>query len=134
MKAQRFIPYLSKINLIKCNRAEANILISAEEHLSLQQISEKLMYSGIGTAIVSDSLDGFIVSTRKKFKLFKAKKFESSNSSGAGDALFSGFLYAICKGKTSFEAAEFGISLAEKTLEISGPVNPEVSELGKTLR
>ena len=67
-------------------------------------------------------------------KLFKAKKFESSNSSGAGDALFSGFLYAICKGKTSFEAAEFGISLAEKTLEISGPVNPEVSELGKTLR
>ena len=134
MKAQRFIPYLSKINLIKCNRAEANILISAEEHLSLQQISEKLMYSGIGTAIVSDSLDGFIVSTRTKFKLFKAKKFESSNSSGAGDALFSGFLYAICKGKTSFEAAEFGISLAEKTLEISGPVNPEVSELGKTLR
>ena len=48
--------------------------------------------------------------------------------------MFSGFLYAICKGKTSFEAAEFGISLAEKTLEISGPVNPEVSELGKTLR
>ena len=67
-------------------------------------------------------------------KLFKAKKIEGSKSSGAGDALFSGFLYAICKGKTSFEAAEFGISLAEKTLEISGPVNPEVSELGKTLR
>jgi len=26
------------------------------------------------------------------------------------------------------------ISNSEKTLEISGPVNPEVSELGKTLR
>ena len=84
------------------------------------------------------SPDGIFIYSRlnffKKFKLFKAKKFESSNSSGAGDALFSGFLYAICKGKTFFEAAEFGISLAEKTLEISGPVNPEVSELGKTLR
>ena len=82
MKAQRFIPYLSKINLIKCNRAEANILISAEEHLSLQQISEKLIYSGIGTAIVSDSLDGFIVSTRKNLNFLKPKNLKVATALG----------------------------------------------------
>ncbi len=132
-KAKRLIPHLSKIDYLKCNKAEANMLISENENLNLQQIAERLIKLGVGTAIISDSLAGFGVATDYKFHHFSAKDIESSNSSGAGDALFSGFLYAICKGRTPFEAAQFAHSAAEKALGFKGPVNPKISELSKFL-
>ena len=132
-KAKRLIPHLAKIDYLKCNKAEANMLISANENLNLQQITERLIKLGVGTAIISDSLAGFGVATDYKFHHFSAKDIESSNSSGAGDALFSGFLYAICKGRTPFEAAQFARSAAEKALGFNGPVNPKISELSKFL-
>ena len=132
-KAKRLIPHLAKIDYLKCNKAEANMLISENENLNLQQITERLIKLGVGTAIISDSLAGFGVATDYKFHHFSAKDIESSNSSGAGDALFSGFLYAICKGRTPFEAAQFARSAAEKALGFNGPVNPKISELSKFL-
>ena len=132
-KAKRLIPHLAKIDYLKCNKAEANMLISQNENLNLQQITERLIKLGVGTAIISDSLAGFGVATDYKFHHFSAKDIESSNSSGAGDALFSGFLYAICKGRTPFEAAQFARSAAEKALGFNGPVNPKISELSKFL-
>ena len=132
-KAKRLIPHLAKIDYLKCNKAEANMLISENENLNLQQITERLIKLGVGTAIISDSLAGFGVATNCKFYHFSAKDIESSNSSGAGDALFSGFLYAICKGRTPFEAAQFARSAAEKALGFNGPVNPKISELSKFL-
>ena len=132
-KAKRFSPYLSKINYLKCNKAEANMLIAGNRNLSLQQITEQLINYGVGTALISDSLAGFGVATNYGFQHYPAENIESSNSSGAGDALFSGFLYAICKGKSPFEAAKFALLSAEKALEFNGPVNPKISELSKFL-
>ncbi len=133
-KARRFIPHLSKIDYIKCNLAEAGILVSAENKPSLESVeeaSQKLMKTGVGTALISNSNAGFMVANGSEFKNFSAIKLEKSYSSGAGDALFSGFLYAISNGEGLYQASLFALKAAETALRFNGPVNPEIAALGK---
>ena len=140
VKARRFISHLSKIDYLKCNLAEARILVSAENNLSLdsiksiesvEEISQRLMKTGVGTALISNSEAGFIVANGGEFKHFSAPKLAKSYSSGAGDALFSGFLYAISRGENSYQASLFALKAAETALRFNGPVNPEIAALGK---
>ncbi|MEK9598700.1 MAG: PfkB family carbohydrate kinase [Alphaproteobacteria bacterium] len=140
VKARRFISHLSKIDYIKCKLAEARILVSAENNLSLdsiksiesvEEISQRLMKTGVGTALISNSDAGFIVANGGEFKHFSAPKLAKSYSSGAGDALFSGFLYAISRGENSYQASLFALKAAETALRFNGPVNPEIAALGK---
>ena len=139
-KARRFIPHLSKIDYLKCNLAEARILVSAGNNLSLdsiksiesvEEISQRLMKTGVGTALISNSDAGFMVARGGEFKHFSAPKLAKSYSSGAGDALFSGFLYAISRGENSYQASLFALKAAETALRFNGPVNPEIAALGK---
>ena len=139
-KARRFISHLSKIDYLKCNLAEARILVSAGNNLSLdsiksiesvEEISQRLMKTGVGTALISNSHAGFIVANGGEFKHFSAPKLAKSYSSGAGDALFSGFLYAISRGENSYQASLFALKAAETALRFNGPVNPEIAALGK---
>ena len=131
LKAKRFIPYLSKIDFIKCNRAEGSILVATDEDTSLDRTSKSLIQAGVGTAIISDSDAGFLVANADKSKHFSNSKIEVGNSSGAGDALFSGFLYAISNGKNINQASLFALRAAETALRFNGPVNPTISALGK---
>ena len=140
VKARRFISHLSKIDYLKCNLAEARILVSAGNNLSLdsiksiesvEEISQRLMKTGVGTALISNSDAGFIVASGGEFKHFSAPKLAKSYSSGAGDALFSGFLYAISRGENSYQASLFALKAAETALRFNGPVNPEIAALGK---
>jgi len=140
VKAGRFISHLSKIDYLKCNLAEARILVSAGNNLSLdsiksiesvEEISQRLMKTGVGTALISNSDAGFIVANGGEFKHFSAPKLAKSYSSGAGDALFSGFLYAISRGENSYQASLFALKAAETALRFNGPVNPEIAALGK---
>ncbi|MEK9640345.1 MAG: PfkB family carbohydrate kinase [Alphaproteobacteria bacterium] len=140
VKARRFISHLSKIDYLKCNLAEARILVSAGNNLSLdsiksiesvEEISQRLMKTGVGTALISNSDAGFIVANGGEFKHFSAPKLAKSYSSGAGDALFSGFLYAISRGENSYQASLFALKAAETALRFNGPVNPEIATLGK---
>ena len=140
VKARRFISHLSKIDYLKCNLAEARILVSAGNNLSLdsiksiesvEEISQRLMKTGVGTALISNSDAGFIVASGDEFKHFSAPKLAKSYSSGAGDALFSGFLYAISRGENSYQASLFALKAAETALRFNGPVNPEIAALGK---
>ena len=139
-KARRFIPHLSKIDYLKCNLAEARILVSAGNNLTLdsiksmeseEEISQRLMKTGVGTALISNSDAGFMVASGGEFKHFSAPKLAKSYSSGAGDALFSGFLYAISRGENSYQASLFALKAAETALRFNGPVNPEIAALGK---
>ncbi|MEK9532652.1 MAG: PfkB family carbohydrate kinase, partial [Alphaproteobacteria bacterium] len=131
VKARRFISHLSKIDYLKCNLAEARILVSAGNNLSLdsiksiesvEEISQRLMKTGVGTALISNSDAGFIVANGGEFKHFSAPKLAKSYSSGAGDALFSGFLYAISRGENSYQASLFALKAAETALRFNGPV------------
>ena len=140
VKARRFISHLSKIDYLKCNLAEARILVSAGNNLSLdsiksiesvEEISQRLMKTGVGTALISNSHAGFILANGGEFKHFSAPKLAKSYSSGAGDALFSGFLYAISRGENSYQASLFALKAAETALRFNGPVNPEIAALGK---
>ena len=140
VKARRFISHLSKIDYLKCNLAEARILVSAGNNLSLdsiksiesvEEISQRLMKTGVGTALISNSDAGFMVARGGEFKHFSAPKLAKSYSSGAGDALFSGFLYAISRGENSYQASLFALKAAETALRFNGPVNPEIAALGK---
>ncbi len=140
VKARRFISHLSKIDYLKCNLAEARIFVSAGNNLSLdsiksiesvEEISQRLMKTGVGTALISNSDAGFIVANGGEFKHFSAPKLAKSYSSGAGDALFSGFLYAISRGENSYQASLFALKAAETALRFNGPVNPEIAALGK---
>ena len=89
------------------------------------------MKTGVGTALISNSHAGFIVANGGEFKHFSAPKLAKSYSSGAGDALFSGFLYAISRGENSYQASLFALKAAETALRFNGPVNPEIAALGK---
>ena len=149
VKARRFISHLSKIDYLKCNLAEARILVSAGNNLSLdstnapesiesvesieslEEVSQKLMKTGVGTALISNSDAGFIVASGGEFKHFSGPKLAKGYGSGAGDALFSGFLYAISRGENSYQASLFALKAAETALRFKGPVNPEIAALGK---
>jgi len=123
----RFQNVLDKIFFIKCNIHEARALVH-NHPLEKEELVKELFAQGLKNVVVSNNkfdiyygLDGkevfcFPIKAHTRFK----------NTTGCGDALFSGIIDQLSLGKDFHEAIKFGNKLSNLTLMSDSANSPEI--------
>jgi pseudouridine kinase len=124
-KAPKVKGILNKIDVLKVNRDEASaILHDSGEDLYL---AEALYKAGVKTVLLSQGPQGAIVFDKDGAIHKGAVKGTNASDTGAGDALFAGFIAARHFLKNTQDQLEFSIACATFTLNSRITVNPELS-------
>lgn len=121
-----------------CNLQEAGILFSEEyDGLSVEEMTEvlrnKVQMARLPAMVVTMGSRGAIWATADgQAGVCPAKKVDMKDSTGAGDAFFSGVAIGLTYGKTLAEACEIGTRLAASVICTSENVCPRFlpSEFG----
>lgn len=127
-KAVRLAPLLPVLDVLFCNRGEAEMLTGSPSGLSVAHLARKLAANGVRGAVVSDGaaelavLDGNIVTPLRPIP---ARSVVSAN--GAGDALAGGTLFGLVEGLSLPAAARLGLAAASLKLEVADPVRPDLT-------
>lgn len=131
LKAKKFLPYLNKIYLLKCNNYEAKTLLNEEDNNDLD-ILEKFLNKGVKNLVISQGSNDILyldngIKKSKEVNVIKNIK----NTTGCGDALFSGVLHALINDKTLDEGILLGTKMAYLTLLSNSAVSLEIKNLIK---
>lgn len=127
-KVLRFQKHLKDIYLLKCNIYEAKALMNFD--LSEKDLVNGLLVKGVKNVVLShgskDIYYGNNLNDIGRVKVNEIKDFV--NTTGCGDALLSGIVNQIIKGKSLKEAIEFGTKLSEVTLFSKAATSIEVEK------
>lgn len=127
-KARRLVPMLSRIDILYCNRSEAETLLGVRPAASpVARLAESLMAKGVARGTVTDGgqeMAAWSDGTVRTFAPFPARVV---NVNGAGDSLAAGVSYGIARGIGLLESVPFGLAAAALKLEHSDPVRPDLS-------
>lgn len=125
----RFKNVLDKIFFIKCNIHEARALIH-NHPLEKEELIKALLHEGIQNICVSNGkFDIYYGLNNKEIYRFPIKPHvRFKNTTGCGDALFSGIIDQLSLGKDFHEAIKFGNKLSNLTLMSDSANSPEVKK------
>ena len=95
-KAKKIIPFYEKIYLLKMNKLEAEFLsgISCDSFDGIQKAGEYFHNKGVKNIFITLGSKGAYYYHNNKHQFQKSVKIETINTTGAGDAFFSGVIYA----------------------------------------
>lgn len=130
-KVKKFKPYLNKLSGIKCNLLEAQTLVGAE--LGAEALIKSLLDCGLKEVFITDGAKGSYYGTKERISHLRPLKSNILNTSGAGDAFFSGAIYAKIN---NLDPLKYGNALAKITLESNQTNNPNltVEKLERTVK
>ncbi len=115
-KARKFKNLLNKTYLIKCNIYEAQELIN--EEIDGEELLNKFLNKGIKNIVISRGSKSILyIENGIKGEVLVNKVENFINTTGCGDALFSGIIDKLIEGKSLKECIEFGIKLSSLTLQ-----------------
>jgi fructokinase len=119
---------IGKVDIVKPSEDDAERLFGKDTHLN--QI-EKFLTLGAKLVIMTLGKDGAIVSNGKETVEFETLANEIVDTTGAGDAFWSGFYAGIVKGYTLREALQLGFAVSAYKLKFMGAVValPELEEI-----
>ena len=122
VKALKFLPYLSKIDTIKLNLQEGYALTTSNDPL---KIGDLLLSLGIKNIFLTLGSQGAYHFHDKQIGYYK-KELEGKieNDTGAGDAFFSGAIYALISG---LDPLKTGTLLAHLTLHSKDSVYKNIN-------
>lgn len=126
-KALRLLPLADKIDLLFCNRREAQALVvasdrltdpSVAEQLSLHELAEALVTSGFRDFVVTDAADALVIMCKNTVTRVPVPPIQiKHNVNGAGDALAGATIAAWVMGKPLHKAVtDYGLELAAGVL------------------
>ena len=115
-KVRKFKDLLLKTYLIKCNIYEAQELVG--ENIDNDELLDKFISLGVKSIIISRGSSSILYLDNFQKGEIKIKKVDNFiNTTGCGDALFSGIIDKLCENKSLKESIEFGIKLSLLTLQ-----------------
>jgi pseudouridine kinase len=124
-KVIKFIPYLDKVYLLKCNIYEAQALVKAP--LIGEALIEKLHNLGISKLVVTNGSQNIYFYDEGIAYTNVIKVDRIVSATGAGDAMLAGIIYGIVKMELPIkEAVEFGKIISLLTLQVEEAVNEKV--------
>ena len=128
-KVIRYLPYLDRIYLLKCNINEAKSLLSSDENAA--ELTLKILKTGVKKCVITQGKDDIYYGENGQVHFLKVDAVEnvSGNTTGCGDAMFAGIIDKLMMGKSLKEAIKFGEKLSKLTLETKKANNEEVSKL-----
>ena len=130
-KVTRLRPCLDQIDGLKCNRLEAVALLDCSGQTAPDQLVTKLLKRGIDTVLLSLGADGVQLGRAGQQTHFPLPEPPQKIASvtGAGDALFAGFLHSQLQGASVSAAMHLGLSAAQLSLTCTDPVHPDIASL-----
>ncbi|MBN1148484.1 MAG: carbohydrate kinase family protein [Anaerolineales bacterium] len=129
--ASRLRPYLSKIQLLMPNSAEAGILcgrtIDASKRRQTLEAAKYLVGQGVEIAIIALAQFGVCYATSETSGHIPAIRTEVVDPTGGGDALTAAVIFALLNGIPLDDAVRLGVSAATLTLGYPGTVIPDLT-------
>lgn len=124
-KAVRLKRILPKIDLLKVNRDEAAAILdhSGDDRL----LSKKLHEQGVRQVLLSQGPEGASLYSKEGYFHKGAIKGDNASDTGAGDALFAGFIAARHLVRRAENQLEFAIACATSALSSQAAVNPDLT-------
>jgi sugar/nucleoside kinase (ribokinase family) len=110
---------ISKVDIVKPSEDDAERLFGKDSH---QNQIEKFLKLGAKLVIMTLGKDGAIVSNGTETITCNTLATEVVDTTGAGDAFWSGFYAAVVKGYTIREALNFGFAVSAYKLKYTGAV------------
>ncbi|HWT73339.1 MAG TPA: sugar kinase [Mobilitalea sp.] len=115
-----YIKYIiGKVDIVKPSVDDAERLFGKDTH---ENQLEKFLKLGAGLVVMTLGSEGAIVSNGKETVRFSTMAKEVVDTTGAGDAFWSGFYTAIIKGYTIVEALKLGFAVCAYKLQYVGAV------------
>jgi|AntAceMinimDraft_18_1070375.scaffolds.fasta_scaffold00195_11 pseudouridine kinase len=128
-KVVRIAKVIKHIDLLKINQYELNSILKIENCDIISGVKQ-LLNLGLKSCIVSHSDEPITYNIQDN--IYQSDIHEIKNilsTMGAGDALFSGTIYYLVKGKNMHDAVNFGKIVADKTLEVYEACNKDIKKL-----
>ena len=110
---------ISKVDIVKPSEDDAERLFGKD---TPENQIEKFLKLGAKLVIMTLGKDGSIVSNGKEMVSFETLATEVVDTTGAGDAFWSGFYAAIVKGHTIRQALKIGFAVSAYKLKYTGAV------------
>ncbi len=128
-KAEKLKPYLGKINTLKPNKIEAELLSGVEitDDASLQKAADALLATGLHRVFISLGTDGVFGADREKSIKFPCYKADVKNATGAGDAFMAALGWAYLEGTELADVAAIASAAASVAVEGEETINPLMS-------
>lgn len=129
-KALKIKKCLGKINTLKPNRIEAEILsgIKINDNRSLDQAVDALLSTGLERVFISLGADGVYAADHNERIKIPCYKTKYVSMTGCGDAFMGGIVWAYLQGSKLREAALAGNAAASLSIESKENVNPVLDE------
>ncbi len=92
-KVMKFNPYLNKLTALKCNLLEARTLLN-DFNSPIINLAKRLANKGLKEVYLTDGSQGSYLFIDGLLRFFPSVSEQIVNTSGAGDAFYSGVIYA----------------------------------------
>ncbi|WP_117153109.1 carbohydrate kinase family protein [Paraliobacillus quinghaiensis] len=110
---------IKKVDIVKPSEDDAARLFGKDSH---ENYIEKFLTLGAQLVILTLGEDGAIVSNGKETVKFETLATEVNDTTGAGDAFWSGFYAGVIEGYTIKEALQLGFAVSAYKLKYTGAV------------
>lgn len=129
-KAVRAAPIVGRLSAIKCNSAEAAMLLSNGSRVTDDpaRLARRLVATGMLAAYVTSGAGGVHYADDVGSGHLPAPRTTLADATGAGDAFTAGVAAAMLAGVSARHAADFGTKLAGLTLASEHTVSDHVDE------
>ncbi|GHA76070.1 carbohydrate kinase [Formosimonas limnophila] len=129
IKAKRVKKHLNAIHTIKPNRLEAQTLtgMSCDTRREVETCAQALLDKGVQQVVITLDEAGLYYASSTEQGAMDAQSCRVVNTSGAGDALTSGLVYAHAQGASLHDACQFAQACAALTVGVIPTNNPALS-------
>ena len=129
-KAEKLRPILGRLNTLKPNRMEAELLsgIRITDERSMRQAAEKLLETGLHRVFLSLGADGVFAANGEESRIYPCIPAAVSSTTGAGDAFMAALVWAYLKGMDLEDTVRAASAAAAIVTESEETINPALSE------
>ena len=129
-KAVKISGYLDKVDMLKPNRLEAEILsgLKLEDKDDYLPVLNWFIEKGCGSIVISMGKDGLIGSNGNEAYHLSNTRVEIVNTTGAGDAFMAGYVYRQHHGLSFLESLKYALANSAIALISLDTVNSKNSE------
>ena len=129
-KASKLEGLLGSLHTLKPNRLEAEALcgVAIRDEASLVRAAQTLLDTGLDRAFISLGSDGLYCAERDRSHRLPLLPCEVTNTTGAGDAMMAGIIWAFLRGLDLRDSGVAGLAASAITVESNLTVSPAMSE------
>ena len=129
-KAEKLRPILGRLNTLKPNRMEAELLsgIRITDERAMRRAAEKLLETGLHRVFLSLGADGVFAANGEESRIYPCLPAAVRSTTGAGDAFMAALVWAYLEGMDLEETVRAASAAAAIATESEETINPALSE------